>query len=122
MLEDFRLCFLHRDAWRAWRKNAFPFSRVLLYHHGRIAVGADAEQTYLRAASHAEYFIALVSKNYFQSDFCKREIAHAARCRRRLIRVNIPPVPPAPNDMPWIDGPNWHKQQGKAIGLEPALE
>ena len=89
---------------------------------GRIAVGADAEQTYLRAASHAEYFITLVSKNYFQSDFCKREIAHAARCRRRLVRVNIPPVPPVPNDMPWIDGPNWNKQQGNANGLEPGLE
>jgi hypothetical protein len=89
---------------------------------GRIAVGADAEQTFLRAASHTEYFIALISKNYFQSDFCKREIAHAARCRRRLIRVNIPPVPPVPSDMPWIDGPNWSKQQGIANGLELGLE
>ena len=60
---------------------------------GQIPVGANAEQTYLRAASHAEYFIALVSNNYFHSDFCKREIAHAARCMRRLIRVNIPPMP-----------------------------
>jgi hypothetical protein len=89
---------------------------------GRIAVGATAEPTYLRAASTAEYFIALVSKDYFQSDFCKREIAHAARCRRRLIRVNIPPVPSAPNDMPWIDGPSWNKQQGNANGLDSGLE
>jgi hypothetical protein len=89
---------------------------------GSIAVGAASEQTYLNAASNAEYFIALVSTNYFQSDFCKREIAHAARRRRRLIRVNIPPVPPAPSDMPWIDGPNWNKQQGSANGLEHALE
>ena len=89
---------------------------------GQIPVGADAEQTYLRAASHAQYFIALVSNNYFQSDFCKKEIAHAARCRRRLIRVNIPPLPPVPSDLPWIDGPNWNKQQGNANGLEPGLE
>jgi len=89
---------------------------------GQIPVGADAEQTYLRAASHAEYFIALVSNNYFQSDFCKKEIAHAARCRRRLIRVNTPPIPSVPNDMPWIDSPNWNRQQGNASGLDPALE
>ncbi len=89
---------------------------------GQIPVGADAEQIYLSAASHAVYFIALVSNNYFQSDFCKREIAHAARCRRRLIRVNIPPIPSAPNDMPWIDSPNWSRQQGDTRGLDPVLE
>ena len=27
-----------------------------------------------------------------------------------------------PSDMPWIDGPNWNKQQGNANGLEPGLE
>jgi hypothetical protein len=89
---------------------------------GSIAVGADAEKTYLNAASNAEYFIALVSESYFQSDFCKREIAHAARCRRRLIRVNVPPIPSIPSDMPWIDGPNWNKQQGNGNGLHPPLE
>src|SRR2546425_274144 len=40
-------------------------------------------------------------------------------CRQR---ANLPPVPPAPNDMPWIDGPNWHKQQGNVNGLECDLE
>jgi len=87
-----------------------------------IPVGADSEQIYLRAASNAEYFIALVSGNYFQSGFCKKEIAHAARCQRRLIRVNVPPVPSAPSDMPWIDSPNWNKQQGSPSGLATALE
>jgi len=89
---------------------------------GSIPVGADSGQVYLRAASNAEYFIALVSENYFQSDFCKKEIAHAARCQQRLIRVNVPPVPAAPSDMPWIDSPNWNKQQGSPSGLDTALE
>ena len=89
---------------------------------GSIAVGADSEKVYLNAASKAEYFIALISENYFQSDFCKKEIAHAARCRQRLVRVNIPPSPAAPNDMPWIDSPNWSRQQGQPNGLDSALE
>lgn len=89
---------------------------------GSIAVGADSEKVYLSAASNAEYFIALVSENYFQSDFCKKEIAHAARCRQRLIRVNVPPSPSAPSDMPWIDSPNWSKQQGQPSGLDNTLE
>ena len=36
---------------------------------GSIAVGADAELVFLRAASHARYFIALVSSTYFESGF-----------------------------------------------------
>ena len=87
-----------------------------------IAVGADSEKVYLSAASKAEYFIALISENYFQSDFCKKEIAHAARCGGRLVRVNVPTFPAAPNDMPWIDSPNWSKQQGQPNGLDSTLE
>lgn len=89
---------------------------------GEIPVGANPEKQFLNAASHAASFIALVSPSYFESPFCKKEIAHAARCQRRLIRVNIPPVPSAPNDMPWIDNPNWVRQQGDSSGLNPELE
>jgi hypothetical protein len=89
---------------------------------GEIPVGANPEKQFLTAASNAASFIALVSQNYFDSGFCKKEIAHAARCRRRLIRVNVPPVPSAPNDMPWIDDPNWVKQQGDSSGLSRELE
>ncbi len=89
---------------------------------GEIPVGADAEKQFLTAASNAINFIALVSQNYFTSTFCKREIAHAARCRRWLVRVNIPPVPSAPKDMPWIDDPNWVRQQGQSSGLTRELE
>lgn len=89
---------------------------------GEIPPGGDAQKQYLTAASNAGNFIALVSENYFSSDFCKKEIAHAARCRRRLIRVNIPPVPSAPGDMTWIDDPSWVRQQGDASGLGPELE
>lgn len=96
--------------------------RSVFLDNGNIPVGANAEQVFLRAASNAPYFIALVSKNYFESVYCKKEIAHAARTRRRLIRINILPYPPAPNDMPWIDTPNWNSQQGDACGLTRALE
>jgi hypothetical protein len=89
---------------------------------GEIPVGADPEKQYLTAASNAASFILLVSQNYFASDFCKKEIAHAARCRRRLIRVNVPPVPSAPKDMTWIDNPNWVQQQGQSSGLTRELE
>ena len=89
---------------------------------GEIPVGANPEKHFLKAASNAASFILLVSKHYFDSGFCKKEIAHAARCGRRLIRVNLPPMPPAPNDMPWIDSPNWVKQQGDASGLSGELE
>jgi hypothetical protein len=89
---------------------------------GEIPPGADAEKQFLTAASNAGNFITLVSQNYFASDFCKKEIAHAARCRRRLIRVNVPPVPSAPGDMTWIDDPSWLRQQGDASGLSAELE
>jgi hypothetical protein len=89
---------------------------------GSIAVGADAELVFLRAASHARSFISLVSSTYFESSYCKKEIAHALRCGRRLIRVNIPPVPAPPSDMPWIDGPNWVRHQGSPSGLDVALQ
>ena len=95
---------------------------LVFLDNGSIAVGADSEKVYLNAASKADYFIALISENYFQSDFCKKEIAHAARCGGRLVRVNVPPFPAAPNDMPWIDSPNWSKQQGQPNGLDCTLE
>jgi TIR domain len=89
---------------------------------GVIPVGADAAKQFLTAASNATNFIALVSQNYFASPYCKNEIAHAARCRRRLIRVNVPPVPSAPKDVPWIDDPNWVRQEGASSGLTRELE
>ena len=90
--------------------------------NGVIPVGADAEAVFLRAASRADYFIALVSPTYFESSYCKKEIAHAARAGKRLIRVNIEPVPDAPNDMPWINSPNWLSEKGNGNGLSPDLE
>jgi hypothetical protein len=89
---------------------------------GSIPPGADAQRMFLRAASEAKYFIALISEHYFDSDFCKLEVAHAARVRSRLIRVNVPPVPPPPADMPWIDGPNWVKYSGDNRGLDTEIE
>jgi hypothetical protein len=90
---------------------------------GDIAVGADPPMVYLRAASAAKFFIALVSDTYFDSPFCRKEFAHAARMRRRLIRVNLSPdVPNAPPQMPWLGRPNWLNQEGDGDGLTPALD
>lgn len=75
-----------------------------------------------RAASHAPYFISLVSPTYFDSPYCRKEIAHSARSGNRVIRVNIEPVPNAPNDMTWVDNPNWLNVKGEGNGLSPELE
>ena len=84
-----------------------------------LSPGDDAERAFLRAASHVGYFIYLASRHYFESEFCKQEIAHAARAWRRLIRVNIAPAPAAPAEMPWADGPNWLQVKGSNEGLRP---
>lgn len=90
---------------------------------GNIAVGANPEEVFLKAASRVRYFIALVSENYFGSPYCKKEIAHAARSRCRLIRVNVLPTwPTAPPDMPWVDFPNWNPVKGERGGLTQSLE
>jgi ribosomal protein S15P/S13E len=96
--------------------------RAVFLDDGSIPVGADAELVFLRAASHAGYFIPLVSSGYFESSFCKMEIAHAVRCGRRLIRVNVPPVPAAPSDMPWIDDSYWVQHPGSPDRLNLALQ
>ena len=88
-----------------------------------IAVGADPSQVYSRAASHAKYFIALVSETYFDSPYCRKEIAHSLRMRRRLIRVNLSDdVPSAPPEMPWLGTPNWLSHEGDGEGLSADLE
>lgn len=89
---------------------------------GDILPGDQAEQVFLQAASSAPFFIMLASKNYFSSSFCKKEIAHAARSRTRLIRVNVEPVPAPPSDLPWIETPNWLYVNGQADGLDFQLE
>ena len=89
---------------------------------GEIPPGADAEKQFLTAASNASNFIMLVSENYYSSVFCKKEIAHAARRRHRLIRVNVPPVPSSPSDMPWIDDSNWLREEADSPGLTSRLE
>lgn len=109
---------LAADIYYSLRKEGYS----VFLDDGNIPPGANAEQIFLRAASQAKYFIALVSSSYFESLYCKQEIAHAARKRQRLLRINIPPVPSAPNDMPWVDGPNWISERGSTAGLSPQLE
>lgn len=89
---------------------------------GEIPVGANAERLFLRAASRAPYFVALISRNYFDSDFCKNEFAHSMRKGNRLIRVNVPPLPETPNDMAWVGSPNWVSRTGSRDGLTQELE
>lgn len=110
---------LATDIYYALRREGFS----VFLDDGNIAVGANPEEVFLRAASSAGHFIALVSENYFGSPYCKKEIAHAARAHRRLIRVNVPPnVPTAPRDMPWVNDPNWVKEKGERSGMTQPLE
>lgn len=95
--------------------------RVFL-DNGEIPPGAAAEEVFLRAASSAPSFVVLVSQHYFDSLYCRKELAHAARAMRRIIRINVEPVPPAPNDMAWVDTPNWLRERGNGTGLTPELE
>lgn len=88
---------------------------------GEIPVGSSAERVFLKAASDARYFISLISEHYFESNYCKKEFAHSARSARRIIRVNIDPVPTAPPDMSWVDAPNWITHKGKSDGIDPQL-
>lgn len=86
-----------------------------------IAPGEDPPREYLEAASAAPYFIALVSQTYFESAACRLEIAHAARARNRILRINVPQVPVTPADLIWVDQPNWVAQQGTPSGLSAEL-
>ena len=96
--------------------------KTIFLDNSNIPPGDGAERDFLRGASHAGHFIFLVSTNYFSSEFCKKEIAHAARSGHRLIRINIPPTPDAPADMSWVDRPNWLHQKGDGQGLQKLLE
>lgn len=86
-----------------------------------IPAGACPELEYLRAASAAPSFIALVSRTYFDSLPCTFELAHAARAGNRLLRVNVPPLATTPPALVWFDRPNWVGEQGAASGLTPEL-
>ncbi len=98
------------------------FGKSVFLDDSSIAPGDDAEQIFLHAASRTAHFICLASRSYLDSEFCKKEIAHAARTGRRLIRINIAPSPSIPPDMPWVDGPNWLQEKGNEAGLEQPLE
>lgn len=88
---------------------------------GDIPAGAHPDVAYLRAASAAPNFIALISRSYFESLPCTFELAHAARAGNRLLRVNVPPTAPTPPPLVWFDQPNWVAEQGAASGLSPEL-
>lgn len=90
--------------------------------NGSIPPGTHAESVFLRAVSRASHFICLVSADYFTSTYCRKEIAHAARCLARVLRVNVPPIPTAPCDMPWVDTPNWLPVLGNGSGLTRDLD
>lgn len=79
--------------------------------------GSNAELLFLRAASAAPHFIALVSPSYFDSQFCRKELAHAARTGARILRVNLQPVAAPPPAMPWIQGLSWVRSPASAEGL-----
>lgn len=76
--------------------------KAVFLDQGSIPPGADWEPVFLKAASAADYFVALMGSDYFSSPYCLKELAHAARCRRRLVIVPVPPLPAMPPEMPWL--------------------
>jgi len=91
---------------------------------GHIPLGVNFERVFLPAASETPFFISLVSPRYFESDYCKREIAHALRAARSVILAevgtrlsNVIPV-----EMPWLARLNPSPKKGNSEGLSGELE
>ncbi|RYZ91872.1 MAG: toll/interleukin-1 receptor domain-containing protein [Proteobacteria bacterium] len=60
----------------------------VFYDKPGISGGVDWEKVFLRAASRAKHIILLLSPLYFESAYCKKEIAHSARTGGKILKVN----------------------------------
>ena len=92
--------------------------------NGDIDAGVNYESTFLKAASSTKIFVALASRTYFSSPFCRKEIAHALRENHKVIPLEIETtlaeiVPP---EMSWLVNINPSHVNGGASGLTPELE
>lgn len=91
---------------------------------GHIPLGVDFERVFLGAASEASYFLALVGPKYFDSHYCKREIAHALRSARNVVLIEVGSRLSSiiPGDMPWLARLNPSSIKGNTDGLSRELE
>ena len=89
---------------------------------GLISPGADFEKVFLPAASETPHFLSLISPTYFDSDYCKAELAHALRSAKNVIPVLVGGNFTSPNDMPWLNKINPSPVTGNGQGLSRELE
>jgi len=87
-----------------------------------IPPGADFEKVFLPAASETAHLIFLASSTYFDSTYCKAELAHALRSAKNVIPVPIGGYFHPPNDMPWLNQMNTGPLIGDGHGLSKDLE
>ncbi len=71
-----------------------------------IPPGVSFERIFLPVASDTSHFVFLASDSYFDSTYCKAELAHALRTARNVIPVPIGGNFHPPNDMPWLNQMN----------------
>ncbi len=89
---------------------------------GQLPPGVDAERVFYRVASEAPYFLCLASARYFDSEYCKREIAHAFRSAQNVLLIDTG-MSSYPRDMPWLSArPNQVPIKGDGAGLSAELE
>ena len=84
--------------------------------------GVSSDRVFLQAASQSPLFIALVTLDYWESLYCKRELAHALRAGQRVVLVTVDGGSPIPTDMPWLAAMTSGAPQGSASGLGRDLE
>lgn len=89
---------------------------------GDIAPSVDFEKVFLPVASETPHLIALISRGYFGSDYCEKEIAHALRCGRHVLLVPVGIPFNAPRNMAWLVNVNPLHIMGSSDGLSPELE
>jgi len=89
---------------------------------GNIPPGVSFEKVFLGAASKTPHFVCLASPFYFNSTYCKTELAHALREGRNLIPVPVDGSWTPPNDMPWLTRVHTANVGGSGQGLSTNLE
>lgn len=92
--------------------------------NGQIPNGLNFERIFTQAASTTKRLIVLASPSYFESPYCKLEIAHALRGGNQVILVQVGTrfANIIPADMPWLTTLNPAQVDGAAAGLTPQFD
>ncbi len=95
--------------------------RVFL-DNSEIPPGVSFENVFLPAASQATHFICLATHSYFNSDYCRREVAHSLRAGRNFIPVPVDGNWPEVKSMPWLVRIHKADVRGSGQGLSENLK